>query len=127
MASAQKKPGPSQPRRAPSPPPGLGNDTALTAVAHLKRIVALLVLVCLVISTCLNIYMFRENAVLQGRFEGIQGKLGGYTDMDRFLRRLTMELQSLRRECPQVADLFKKYSYFEKYKLDDVTRGTPQR
>lgn len=128
MTPDQEKPMPSQPRHVPPPPPGLRDGTELPAVVRLQRIVALLVLICLVVSACLNVYVIFENRTLSGEVSFIRERQKAYGEMHRAVRDITLDLRVLSRTDANAARLLTKHKqFFSKFMLDDMTRGVPQR
>ena len=104
------------------------NGTELPAVVRLQRIVALLVLVCLVVSACLNAYVLFDNRALSGEVSFTRKRLEGYGEMHRAIRGITLDLRVLSRTDANIARLLTKHKqFFSKFKLDDMTRGAPKR
>ncbi len=105
-----------------------GSANLRVEVQSLRKMMAIVVVICLVISACFNVYVVRVNLALRERVAKLDKARTGYVKMHQFLQRLVRDLRVLSKGDSAVADLLLKYeSGFPRFGVDSQARGAPLR
>lgn len=99
-----------------SSPEGIPQETApidpewlRAQIANLKKIGLLLLVVCLVLSVCLNVYVICANASIRYAMKDYLTLADNSRTNDMFVKRLLMDLQALSEDHEAVRGLLVKY------------------
>ncbi len=85
------------------------NRQLVMQVDYLKKTVILLILACVTISVCLNVYVSYENVMLKSRVAELEEGQKGYESVYQFMQRLVSEFQYLARSEESIALVLRKY------------------
>jgi len=89
--------------------PAANYATVLPDVAFLKRIVIFLVVACLAISACLNVYFLWQNRDYQRALAATEFRLSGFGQVTRLTGNLLRDLEALSKTDENAAKLLAKY------------------
>ena len=82
-----------------------------TQLSHVRKVGVLLLIACLVVSACLNVYLVAENLSVKKTFTAFEQERQSRAQFDRFMQRLLMDLQALAKTDKAVQELIEKYKY----------------
>ena len=85
------------------------DESLRSQVEFLKRAVILLLIACLGVSVCLNVYIVGINSSLRGNIAGIEERLARQAELERFVDRIVMDLRQISRTDKAVQALLKKH------------------
>ena len=101
---------------------------AADQAAAAKKLFALIVLACLVISVCFNVYVVSENLVLKRgltNYATLRRQALFYEEMQQLTQRFVAEMSALAKDDEKLRPLLGKYwRSFCKYGLDATTRAS---
>ena len=88
---------------------GDGDDTVGAQLAGLKKLVGVLMVVCLLTSAGLNVYLASEVALTRDELSSSQSSAEGCREAHQLFVRLVGELSQMGRTSPEVKNLLKKF------------------
>ena len=103
-----------------------GDGDVRLELRSLRKMMTVVLFMCMGVSVCFNAYVVRENLVLKERAAELDKRLVGFSDMHQFMQRLVRDLKYLGRSDKALADLLAKYRLgFEMLGVDSQVRGAP--
>ena len=107
--------------RTPTPP-----DNA-SQVVLLTRVIVFLLIACLTLSVCANVYFVHENLQAKNYVAGLQNRLDIQREMHGLVQSLVMDLASMSERDATARSLMEKYGPgLSRYNLMDLTQGAPR-
>ena len=89
--------------------PPVNYATLLPDVAFVKKLVVVLLIACLAISACLNVYLLWQNRDYQSALTATEFRLQGYGQVTRLAGDVFRDLEALSKSDENAAKLLAKY------------------